>query len=140
MNDQYNKVDVMGTESVPLTLTNAYTGQTKTIDIADAEQLILFLQYTTGAAETSNSVELKLEFSGDESGSNFYQETEEVVAAGVAVITPIEHQLVGALAATTYRVALALPVAAKRMKISAKETGVAANAGTVHVAMARTGV
>lgn len=138
MNDQYTAINIIGSESAPSTLTNAYTGVTKTLDIADAEQLVLFIQYTTGAAETNNSVEIKLEFSKDD--GQFYQESTEVYAAGVYTVTPVEHSLAGAAAATTYRARIALPVAEKRVKISCKESGVASNAGTIHIGAAKTGI
>lgn len=89
----------------------------------------LTVLYTTGAAETSNSIEFKIEFSDD--SSNWIQEQKYTESGGTVTHTAIEHTLAGASAATTYKTDWAFPAWAKYFRVFFKETGVAANAGTV---------
>jgi hypothetical protein len=109
-------------------LTSLYTGQTKTFSVGGYSKLNLDVSYTMGAAESSNSVELKFECSPD--GTNFYRIPNESVSGGTSTLTAREFTFVGANAANA-TISIGLDIFYKFIKISAKETGVAANAGTI---------
>jgi len=89
----------------------------------------LTLVYTTGAAETNNSIEFKLEFSTD--GTTWFQEQKSAESSGVNVLSAVEHRVAGAAAATAYYSLYNFQIVAKYMRVSFKETGVAANYGNV---------
>ena len=93
---------------------------------------MLFITYTTGAAETNNSLTFKVEFSNNE--STWFQQSYDAVSGGVNTLTDVEHTFVGASAATDYTKVYGVPVYGKFLRISVKETGVAANFGTVTIA------
>lgn len=89
----------------------------------------LFVSYTTGAAETSNTLSFKIEFSYD--GTNWFQQSYDTLSSGVNTLADLEHAISGASAATTYTKGYVVPLSAKYMRVYFKETGVAANFGTV---------
>jgi hypothetical protein len=120
-----------GTTRTSTALATSYGAVNKVIETGAYSTIILDVLYTTGAAETNNSVEIKIEDSTDR--TNFYQLTNESASAGVSTITQREFTFVGASAATAYAFSLKLDIAYKYLKISAKESGVAANAGTVYI-------
>ncbi len=86
--------------------------------------------YTMGATESTNSIELKVEGSPD--GTNWYRLPNESVSSGTSTLTAREFTFVGtnADAAT---ISIGIDIFYKFIKVSAKETGVASNAGTVYV-------
>lgn len=111
-------------------LTDAYTGNTKTISTGGMTKANISVNYTTGAGETSNVISLKIETSSD--GTNFYQILNESVSSGTSTLTQRTFQFTGAAAATAYAFSLPIDVQDLYMKISALESGVATNAGTVY--------
>lgn len=121
-----------GTTRTASTLTSAYAGGLgKTINTGAASKINLNILYTTGSAETNNPVEVKVETSPDV--TNFYQIPNESVSGGTSTLTQREFTFVGASAATAYSFSLPLDVQDLYMKLSFKESGVAANAGTLYV-------
>lgn len=112
-------------------LTGSYVvANTKASFLIDGESVgALFVTYTTGAAETSNTLSFKIEFSYD--GTNWFQQSYDTLSSGVNTLADLEHAIAGASAATTYSKEYVLPLSAKYMRIFFKETGVAANFGTV---------
>lgn len=92
--------------------------------------------YTTGAGETNNSIEFKIEYSLD--GSNWVQEQKYAESGGTVTHTAVEHTLAGAAAATTYKTMWAFPAWSRYFRVSFKETGVASNFGTVTANVALT--
>ncbi len=122
---------LVGTTRTPATLTALYAdGSPKIFETGGYSELVLHLNYTVGASETNNSIEIKLEDSNDR--TNFYQLTNESASAGTSTLTAREFTFAGA-AATSYPISYRLDVSYKYMRISVKETGVAANFGTVYV-------
>lgn len=113
------------------TLTASYVvGNSKASFAIDGESIAeLFFSYTTGAAETSNTLDIKLEFSYD--GTNWFQQTIDTISAGVNTLTDLALAIAGASAATTYTKSYRVPLAGKYMRVSFKETGEAANFGAV---------
>lgn len=128
--------DVLGSKSgttrTSVTLPTAYNSTvTKTFLVGGFSKLNLDVLYTEGASETTNSIELKIETSTD--GTNFYRIPNEAVSAGTSTLTAREFTFVGADgAAATISIGLDI-FYAQYMKVSAKETGVATNAGTVYI-------
>lgn len=115
-------------------LTTAYqtetgTHPTKTFKTAGYSKLNLDILYTMGAAESTNSIEIKIEGSPD--GINFYRIPNETVSNGTSTLTAREFTFVGADAAAA-TISIGIDIFYRYMKISAKETGVAANAGTIY--------
>lgn len=120
-----------GTTRTSTALTTAYTGNTKTIKTAGYSVMVIDVLYTTGSGETNNSIEIKLEDSVD--GTNFYQITNESASGGTSTLTAREFTFVGASAATAYAISYRIDISYTFVKLSVKESGVAANAGTIFV-------
>ena len=120
-----------GTTRTSVTLPSAYDAEvTKTLNVRDYSVAVIDILYTMGAGESSNSIEIKLEDSVD--GVNFYRLSNESASAGTSTLTAREFTFVGTNAAEatiSYRIDISYPY----LKISAKETGVSANAGTVFI-------
>lgn len=113
------------------------TAPTKSFAVGGASELVIDILYTTGAGETSNSIEIKVEDSQD--NVNFYQLTNESASAGTSTLTQREFTFTGAAAATAYSFSYRLDVTYPFMRISCKETGVSANTGTVFIEAIRGG-
>lgn len=122
-----------GTTRTSIALTNAYgvANKTKIFNTGGFSKVNFDILYTTGADETNNSIEVRLEGSPD--GTNFYRLVNESVSDGTSTLKEREFTFVGAAAATAYAISLPVDVVYKYMRISVKESGVAANAGTVYV-------
>lgn len=120
-----------GTTRTSVALPSSYNGTvTKTFAVGGFTKIDLAVLYTMDAAETANSVELKIEQSPD--GTNFYRIPNETVSNGTSTLTQREFTFVGANGAAD-TISIGLDIFYKYLKVSAKESGVAANAGTVYV-------
>lgn len=102
----------------------------KSFRTAGQAKLNLDVSYTEGAGETSNSIELKIESSSD--NKNWYRIPNEVVSSGTSTLTAREFTFVGADGGNA-TISIGLDIFYLYMRISAKETGVATNAGTVFI-------
>lgn len=115
-----------------VTLTAAYdvANKTKAFETAGFSKLNLDVLYTMGAGETSNSIELRVTASAD--GVNYYRIPNESVTAGTSTLSAREFLFVGAdaVAAT---ISIGIDIFYKYIKVSAKETGVVTNFGTVFI-------
>ncbi len=122
-----------GTTRTSVVLTAAYdvANKTKIFTTGGMAKVNLSILYTTGTGETVNSIELRVESSAD--GTNFYRIPNEAVSTGTSTLTQREFTFVGASAATAYDLSLPLDVQDKYMRISVKESGVSANAGTIYI-------
>ena len=87
------------------------------VDPVSNNQLLLYVNFTIGSL---TSAELKVEFSDD--GSTYYQETSSAVAAGTSTDSLVTHTFT---ATGNYR--LAIPLADRYIKVSAKGTGTVTN-------------
>jgi hypothetical protein len=109
------------------------------LNVEKVTQITLDVFYTTGAAETNNTIELKVEFANTMSNrtspvtGDWVQETTISASGGTTTVTPNIYQITGASATTTYPVQIAVPMASRFIRVSVKESGVAANFGTVTV-------
>lgn len=113
-------------------LTDAYdaAATTNIFEVDGYSKLNLDLLYTTGAAETDNSIQVRIEGSPD--GVNFYRLPNDSTSAGTSTITAREFTFAGATAATAYPISIGIDIFYKFMRVSVKETGVASNAGTIY--------
>lgn len=135
---------IIGSQATRATLTNAYTGnRSAAIKLGATDKFVLDIEYTMGATETANSVEVLVEFgtpisnppSASPESTEWYIKTSEVITAGVPVLTANGYQFVAASAAATYDRFQTPEIAASGefVRVSIKETGVAANAGSASV-------
>jgi len=121
-----------GTTLTPVTLTSSYdvANKTKKFETGGYSKLNLDCLYTMGATETSNSIELRIEGSVD--NTNFYRIPNESVSGGTSTLTAREFTFVGTNAAAA-TISIGLDIFYKYMRVSVKETGVATNAGTISI-------
>ncbi len=112
----------------PVALTAAYTGTTKEIKSAGYSKFNLDVLYTMGAAETANTLEIKIEASFD--GVNWYRIPNESNTNGVSTLYARNWTFTGTDAAAA-TISIGIDIFYKYLKISVQETGVAANAGTI---------
>lgn len=114
-------------------LTTAYQTEgsgkpTKTFDVGGYSRAEFAVSYTMGSGETSNSIEMILEWSPD--GTSFYRLATDSTSAGTSTIAEREFTFVGTTDAGVSDVTWGLDIAYKdRLRVSFKETGVASNAG-----------
>ena len=101
-----------------VTLTAAYADNTGSrIDVRAAGCITILGSYTTGATETNNTCNIQIEYSPD--GSTWWpvSTTEDIAGAAASTNYKNDPQL--------------LSINANYIRFSAKETGVAANFGTL---------
>lgn len=115
-----------------LTGTYALTSTLTEFEINAESEGTIDVLYTTGAAETNNYLNFKIEYSPD-AGVTWIPETYDAIASGVNTLGELEHRIDGAGAGTTYKRQYMLPFCSKKIRIYVKETGVSANFGTVTV-------
>ncbi|MFQ5493572.1 MAG: hypothetical protein ACE5DX_05440 [Candidatus Dojkabacteria bacterium] len=135
---------IIGDQTTRYTLESTYTGDgiSSAIRVHNASQILLDVEYTMGAAEAGNSVELKVEFSNLDTNpvtrtpasTEWYQEAMETAVGGTVTVNLVERTFDAVSAAATYdRFEVAIPNAAQYVRVSIKETGVAANKGSASV-------
>lgn len=129
-----DKATVSTATRTGVTLESTYQAEsttvaTKRFKVAGYSKLNLDILYTMGAAETTNSIEVRVEGSPD--GVNFYRIPNEAVSAGTSTLTAREFTFVGADAAAA-TISIGLDIFYEYIRFSAKESGVAANKGTVY--------
>ncbi len=114
-----------------VTLTAAYTGNRKTFETGGFSKVSIDLVYAMGAAEAGNTMEFQLEASSD--GTNWHKLVIDTTGLS-SVITPREWQM------APESLNVIIDVAYKYMRMSLKETGVAANFGTATVNITLSGL
>ncbi len=129
-----DKATIVTATRTPVTLESTYQAEsstvaTKTFKTSKYSKLNLDINYTMGAAETTNSIEVKFECSPD--GINFYRIPNESVSNGTSTITAREFTFVGTNADVA-TISIGLDIFYEYMRISAKETGVSAAKGTAY--------
>lgn len=118
-----------GTRTAVALLSSYDATQTNEIETGGFSQIVLDINYTMGAAETTNSIEVRVKVSQD--GVNFYQLMNEAVSGGTSTLTVREFTYVGVNAAAS-AISLPLDVMYKNMRFEFKESGVAANVGNLY--------
>jgi hypothetical protein len=122
-----------GTTLTGWELTSAYqsesgTQPTKSFATAGFSKASFGLFYTMGATETSNSLEVKIEQSTDK--TNWVRIANDSTSTGTSTLTAREFTFVGTNAALA-TIDILLDIDYLYMRISAKETGVVTNVGTL---------
>lgn len=130
---QNDKATISTATRTPVTLESSYQSEsptvaTKTFATAGFSKLNLDILYTMGASETSNTIEIQFEGSPD--GVNFYRIPNESTSTTTSTLYQREIQFAGANGAAT-TISFGLDIFYNFVRVSAKETGVAANKGTV---------
>lgn len=110
--------------------TTEVTEPTKSFRVGGMSKLTLDILYTMGAAETSNSIEMKVEASPD--GTNWYRLSTDTTSGGTSTLAAREWTFVGTNGSTA-TINVFLDIAYEYVRVSLKETGVASNKGNVYV-------
>tara|TARA_R100001086_G_C11848217_1_gene261037 strand:- start:24708 stop:25103 length:396 start_codon:yes stop_codon:yes gene_type:complete len=107
-----------------ITLTSAYSGNVGTVlDVKGMSKVSIDVDYAQGASESGNICHFKLEHSTD--GTNWYQLVIDDTNT-VSDITAREWNITGDATLN-----LIVDIAYDKLRISARESGVASNAGTL---------
>lgn len=113
------------------TLTADYADNRKSFKVAGMSKLDIRFSYTTGAAETSNSVDILIEQSAD--GTNWFSIVNESVSSGVSTINDRSFNYPdNSGSAANKKSSIGLDIFYDQVRVSFKETGVAANFGTIY--------
>lgn len=113
-----------------VTLTGSYVQIGESFRISDESLATVDLLYTTGAGEVVTTMEFKIEFSTD-GLINWVQESVATFIVGVNTLSPMEHSIVGGVAATVFTAQYYIPLCSRFVRIKVKESGVVANAGSL---------
>jgi hypothetical protein len=116
-----------------LTASYADTSTIGSFSISEESIATLDIIYTTGAAETNNSLQFQLSFSHN--GIDWVTETYSSLSSGMNTLAPLEHSVAGAAAGTAYKAQYVVPFCSRYLKVQIKETGVAANFGTATIVL-----
>lgn len=116
-----------------VTLTGAYSGNRKVIDVGGMTKLTLDIDYAMGATETANILSFTLEHSPDD-GATWYSLVIDSTGT-TSEITPRVWELTG-----TNKVNIIVDIAYKQVRLSMLETGVVTNAGTATVVSTLSGI
>ncbi len=141
MADNRSSVFILGNQTSRVALTDTYADNISNArNIGSAYQIALDIEYTMGAGETANSIEVKIEFANplvngvDPTSTEWYQPTSESTIAGVTTLSPQSYTFSAVSAAATYdRFQIGIIDRSKFMRVSIKETGKATNFGTASV-------
>ena len=131
-----NKFKKTGIIRASALLTDSYVAGTE-VHVPDHSQATICISYAMGAAETSNAVLFKIEYSPDLAKTDYYQESMmgyDTVTAGsstTSTIQTVEHSFQAeAAASSATNFVYEVPFCSSWIKVSFKESGVAANYGT----------
>lgn len=112
-------------------LTGAYTANTATKFVSGFSEMVFDVRYVTGSGETATTLDIQIQNSED--GTNFYLLTNESASAGTSTLTTRTFAFASTSAATTYSFSYRLDISYKYIKVSAQETGVNSNFGTIFI-------
>lgn len=124
-------------------LTSSYQAEgagapTKTFEVGTMSRVDFAVAYTMGATETSNSIEILLEWTPDR--VSFYPLVTDSTTGGVSTLTEREFKYVGTTNAGLSEMTFGVDVSySGALRISVKETGVASNAGNVYIEAVNSG-
>lgn len=123
--------DLIGSKTVPVTLTNAYTGAAGSFSVGGVIQLVFYFDYVP--AEDNAVLNWKMEYSpAAKDLTDLYQDLVATAAnTGLVTCTDEVFQYTGATHGTHYKRKISIPVSNKGVKISFKET--ATSHGTLYV-------
>ena len=135
----------LGNATTPITLTNSYSANVGTpVYIGAHKYIMIDVDYTMGADETSNKIQLKVEFADPDPSltkSNLYvpastdwrQMVVKSTTGGVTTLTELSFEFTAVSAAGTYdRISFPIDLVDCKhgwIRVSAQESGIAANGG-----------
>lgn len=132
--------DLLGSAASVKTLTGSYTTDRTNdayLPVGGMSEVVLYIGYTMGAAETGNSLQLEVSFSGDSDAiesSRWFNETNQSISGSTNTLSKGEYTFSATGAAGTYDYfRVTVPVCDKVMRVRVKETGIASNGGKVFV-------
>ena len=142
---------IIGNQTTRYTLAATYTGSgiSSAYDVKNAVKLYLDVEYTMGTGESSNSIEVKVEFAdplvkrSTPVTADWYQTTNEADGGGTTTLTLQEYTFAAVSAAATYdRFVIDLTKTLKNIghhwiRVSVKETGKASNFGNASVKLVK---
>lgn len=145
--DSRTTTNAFGSEASPTVLTGSYVAG-QPIRLASSYQLGLDVAYAMGAAESGNSIQLKVEVANplddDNDGAakpadtEWYQLVSTSASGGTVTVTKAEYTFSAVAAAEAYDYFhISLPNDSQWVKVSCKETGIAANGGSAYVKLVR---
>lgn len=130
------KVPLVGSKDASFALTTStltadYADNRKVIESAGMSKLDIRFSYTTGAAETNNSVDILVEESAD--GTNWFSIVNESVSAGVSTINDRNFNYADNTgSAANKKSSIGLDIFYDKIRVSFKEAGVSSNFGTIY--------
>ncbi len=131
MQDRVQKINVLNTITLESTADTTQADVDRIIvDTQQCRTLNLVAKYTTGAAETATSCTIAI-YGYD--GVNWTQIGEYVNTGGVGAFTAGSFLIPGGVAATSYQAHYMIPITWMNIKVTALETGVSSNKGTLFV-------
>lgn len=110
-------------------LTASYVNS-QPINVEGFSDMIVEVQYTTGATETDNVADIQILTSNDLKTDLFYMTT-ATESGGNITLTPAVWKYTGAAGATTYKYAFPISLEDKFIVFSVQEEGAVTNAGTI---------
>lgn len=118
------------------TLTTSYVAQTtpEYIPTENVGQITLEVEYTMGAAETANTLEFQIQGtnSRDPGTNDWFNFVSQSVVSGTSTLTKESNTFANTQAAgTADKITFTFPLNHRFMRVLVKESGVAANAGTL---------
>jgi hypothetical protein len=130
-----NTINLIGSAASPVTLTGSYiAGNSAILNLKKGDRVTLYVYYTMGTAESGNSIQAKLEYMVNNTDTVLVQESAETITSSTVTHTELEHSYTTTAAAGTYK---AFPMRFEAndpyVKVSLKETGIAANGGSAYV-------
>jgi len=129
VNERYPK---SGVAHSAITLESTNT-ESAVISMSDYNCLTIEASYALGAAEADNTLNISL-LANTDGGSTYRTWSVLSPSSGTVSVYNASYDLAGAAAGTTYTCIFTIKdISVKGLKIAVKETGVAANKGTVTV-------
>ncbi len=128
---------IKGTAASPTALTSSYADTAAVFSVNKQNEMMLYVYYTMGAAETANSIQVRLSFSASSLAADsalWAVETAEALSGSTITLTRVERSFAAVSAAATYDV-FCIPVhlCDGYMRVDVKETGVSSNAGSCYI-------
>lgn len=124
------------------TLTGSYVVQSSPayFELTGVEKIVLDVAYTMGTSETSNSIQVRVEYANPLNDNDlpvttdWHIKSNEATSGSTSTATQCEYTFSAVSAAGTFdRFQITLEPIAKYMRVSIKETGIASNGGTCSI-------
>jgi hypothetical protein len=124
---------LIGSPTVPVTLTTAYTGNTATFITSGVAMVTFYVRYTPQTSGNAINIQiLTSPITTNDGTPVFYPETAESISGGVVTETPVTHTYVSS-GTSAQGIRISFPCADQTIKISINETVSSGTAGTASV-------